>query len=199
MGQPYGPIPAYNSPGVAHGCAVRRAPCYAAAYPLAHVPDSIWFTPRRPITAGIETTESNRTGLDWTGTSSGHGPREDSFRAESSTMLRSAPIYGGIPSIAAGGAVDRTARAVPRGRHAICQAGKAGKVNALPKLEDLDAPLTPVPGDIPSPLERPDGCVFHTRCDRAEPRCSEAVPQQMQYVENHVGACFVTAEQRGAT
>ncbi len=74
-----------------------------------------------------------------------------------------------------------------------------GLLNALPKLEDLDAPLTPVPGDIPSPLERPDGCVFHTRCDRAEPRCSEAVPQQMNYVKGHVGACFVTAEQRGAT
>ena len=74
-----------------------------------------------------------------------------------------------------------------------------GLLNALPKLEDLDAPLTPVPGDIPSPLERPDGCVFHTRCDRAEPRCSEAVPQQMTYVENHVGSCFVTADQRGAT
>ena len=74
-----------------------------------------------------------------------------------------------------------------------------GLLNALPKLEDLDAPLTPVPGDIPSPLERPDGCVFHTRCDRAEPRCSEGVPQEMQYVENHVGSCFVTAEQRGAS
>jgi hypothetical protein len=83
-------------------------------------------------------------GLDWTGENffGGHKRREDSFRAESSTMLRSAPIYGGIPSIAAAGAVDRTARAVPRGRHAICQAGKAGKVNALPKLDESYETLT---------------------------------------------------------
>ncbi|MEL6570237.1 MAG: ABC transporter ATP-binding protein, partial [Pseudomonadota bacterium] len=32
-----------------------------------------------------------------------------------------------------------------------------GLINALPKLDDLEAPLTPIPGDIPSPLERPAG------------------------------------------
>ena len=73
-----------------------------------------------------------------------------------------------------------------------------GLLNALPKLEDLDAPLTPVPGDIPSPLERPNGCVFHTRCDRAEERCAESVPPKFSFADDHAGACFVTAEQRGA-
>ena len=52
-----------------------------------------------------------------------------------------------------------------------------GLIDALPKLSDLDAPLTPVPGDIPSPLNRPAGCVFHTRCSMARPGlCDVSVP-----------------------
>ncbi len=73
-----------------------------------------------------------------------------------------------------------------------------GLLHALPRLDDLDAPLTPVPGDIPSPLERPPGCVFHTRCSVAEERCSELVPQMTALGHGHSCACFVEVEKRGA-
>ncbi len=63
-----------------------------------------------------------------------------------------------------------------------------GLLNSLPKLDDLDAPLTPVPGDIPSPLDRPSGCVFHTRCvesgDIAE-RCRTEIPITTIGSDNH--------------
>lgn len=68
-----------------------------------------------------------------------------------------------------------------------------GLLNALPKLSDLDTPLTPIPGDIPSPLERPQGCVFHTRCSFAEEQCRREVPTYSQFGNDHVAACFVTA------
>jgi oligopeptide/dipeptide ABC transporter ATP-binding protein len=73
-----------------------------------------------------------------------------------------------------------------------------GLLNAIPKLDDLDAPLTPVPGDIPSPLERPEGCVFHTRCDRVDELCLAAVPPLERLEDGRGLACFVEAGPRRA-
>jgi len=69
-----------------------------------------------------------------------------------------------------------------------------GLLNALPKLDDLDAPLTPVPGDIPSPLERPPGCVFHTRCPVAlGAQCQTQIPAYTGLAANHQVACHLAA------
>lgn len=67
-----------------------------------------------------------------------------------------------------------------------------GLLRALPKLDDLDAPLSPVPGDIPSPLERPSGCVFHTRCESAiAGRCDRDMPVFTQIEPAHEAACLL--------
>jgi len=64
-----------------------------------------------------------------------------------------------------------------------------GLLAALPSLDALDAPLTPVPGDIPGPLERPSGCVFHTRCaEKIGPVCAAEVPGHVMADPGH-GAC----------
>ena len=66
-----------------------------------------------------------------------------------------------------------------------------GLLNALPDLDDLGAPLTPVAGDIPSPLERPPGCVFHTRCPQViEGRCDAALPEVTDLGAGHGVSCF---------
>ena len=70
-----------------------------------------------------------------------------------------------------------------------------GLLNALPDLNDLGAPLTPVAGDIPSPLERPPGCVFNTRCPEViEGRCDAAVPEVTDLGAGHHVSCFAVPQ-----
>ncbi len=71
-----------------------------------------------------------------------------------------------------------------------------GLLNSLPKLDDLEAPLTPVPGDIPSPLDRPSGCVFHTRCQESEAiaeKCRSQIPVHTTDSANHQVACHLAS------
>lgn len=70
-----------------------------------------------------------------------------------------------------------------------------GLLAALPKLDDLDSPLTPVPGDIPSPLERPSGCVFHTRCGQVVgDMCSRVQPGESLVQGAHKVSCHIYTE-----
>ena len=48
-----------------------------------------------------------------------------------------------------------------------------GLLNALPDINNLDATLKPIPGNIPSPLDRPAACVFRTRCPDPTHDCKE--------------------------
>jgi len=66
-----------------------------------------------------------------------------------------------------------------------------GLLEALPDVNNLDTPLKPVPGNIPSPLERPSGCVFHTRCNLYEEgKCNIQIPELKKYTEGHQVACL---------
>ncbi len=45
-------------------------------------------------------------------------------------------------------------------------------------------------GDVPSPIDPPLGCRFHTRCLYAKDVCSQEEPQLREVRENHLAACF---------
>jgi oligopeptide transport system ATP-binding protein len=50
-----------------------------------------------------------------------------------------------------------------------------------------------LPGEVPSPLDPPPGCVFHPRCRLAEPACRERVPALLELRQGHFVACPVVA------
>ena len=49
-------------------------------------------------------------------------------------------------------------------------------------------------GDLPSPIDRPRGCAFSTRCPKAMAVCTEARPPARRTAAGHAWACHLEAE-----
>ncbi|MCY4176860.1 MAG: ATP-binding cassette domain-containing protein [Acidimicrobiaceae bacterium] len=50
---------------------------------------------------------------------------------------------------------------------------------------------TPLTGDLPSPMDPPEGCRFHSRCPLAEERCRQERPPLTLRSQGHYVACWV--------
>ena len=48
-----------------------------------------------------------------------------------------------------------------------------------------------IEGDIPSPINPPAGCRFHTRCPYAKPECAQEKPQMKDVGGGHMVACHL--------
>ena len=48
-------------------------------------------------------------------------------------------------------------------------------------------------GDVPSPMNPPPGCAFHTRCPRAIARCKEEAPVLRELAPGRIAACHLPA------
>lgn len=51
-------------------------------------------------------------------------------------------------------------------------------------------------GEIPSPLNPPTGCVFHTRCPFATEQCKKVVPELREIAPQHKVACHYAEEEK---
>lgn len=65
-------------------------------------------------------------------------------------------------------------------------------LKAIPRLDHLGGRLKAIGGDIPSPLERPEGCPFHTRCQQVIAGvCDTQIPALTQISNTHSVQCFL--------
>ncbi|MBO5277979.1 MAG: dipeptide ABC transporter ATP-binding protein [Lachnospiraceae bacterium] len=72
--------------------------------------------------------------------------------------------------------------------HPYAQALLSAVPNANPHEEKQRIVLE---GDLPSPINPPTGCVFHTRCPYAKAICSEKIPVLKSVNEKHKVACLL--------
>ncbi len=65
----------------------------------------------------------------------------------------------------------------------------------LPNLQSKHKHRIILEGDVPTPLRKPSGCGFRTRCPIARPECALSVPLLEHKTANHFAACpYVSAE-----
>jgi len=63
-------------------------------------------------------------------------------------------------------------------------------LSAIPTAdENMTRELVILEGDIPSPVNPPKGCKFHTRCKYATDICMHVVPELTEIIPNHFVAC----------
>jgi peptide/nickel transport system ATP-binding protein len=87
----------------------------------------------------------------------------------------------------------------------IVETAPARQLYTAPKHPYTEALLSAVPipdprakhqrirlrGEVPSPLQPPSGCHFHTRCPIAQPLCSKEAPKLKQTTDGHWVACHL--------
>ena len=68
-------------------------------------------------------------------------------------------------------------------------------IQSVPKTYGPIEQLVPIEGTVPSPLEMPKGCKFHTRCPDFMPGlCDRKEPEITEVGEGHQVACFLYGE-----
>jgi len=65
-------------------------------------------------------------------------------------------------------------------------------LSAIPTIDpDMKPPAKRLEGDVPSPMNPPPGCRFHTRCSMAEDACRKEIPLLREVLPDHHVACHL--------
>ena len=84
----------------------------------------------------------------------------------------------------------RLAHPYSRGLFAALPQGDAADRAAVESRAVERSRLATIPGQVPSPLERPAGCAFAPRCDHATEDCRRGAPPLAEIGPGHAALCF---------
>jgi len=69
-------------------------------------------------------------------------------------------------------------------------------LSAIPRLDSTTAQPIRLIGEVPTPIEKPIGCVFQARCPHANQRCYEESPNMLLQSDSSSVACHAIEEGR---
>jgi oligopeptide/dipeptide ABC transporter ATP-binding protein len=72
-----------------------------------------------------------------------------------------------------------------------------GLLASLPSRSKRGRKLHSIPGTVPDPVYRPDGCPFHPRCGYAVDSCRTRFPDMCDYGKGHLSRCPVLFSAEG--
>jgi oligopeptide/dipeptide ABC transporter ATP-binding protein len=64
-------------------------------------------------------------------------------------------------------------------------------LRCVPRSDRLEARLVDIPGQPPDLANLPPGCTFAPRCPKAEGRCREAYPPEVEVSPGHITKCWL--------
>ena len=65
-----------------------------------------------------------------------------------------------------------------------------GLLGSMPRLDDPETPIKPIPGMVPSLINFPPQCRFYSRCERRQPSCLAEIPVRVQSPGHSVRCLF---------
>ncbi len=64
-------------------------------------------------------------------------------------------------------------------------------IASFPNIYGEKRMIESIPGTPPNLLSPPSGCRFHLRCDKAIDKCSQVMPELLEYESGHYAACHL--------
>ena len=68
-----------------------------------------------------------------------------------------------------------------------------GLLNCRPRIGERDQIVRPIPGNVPSLANLPDGCAFASRCPHVREVCSQGPIPMFQTDPGHLNRCLITS------